>query len=53
MLYNVLGDNLIYDPTKKKLNSKENDFIYFFRGKSLIEDHSITYLNLQDKIVEH
>ena len=49
MLYNFLGDNLIYDPTTKKLNSKENDFIYFFRGKSLIEDHSITYLNLQDK----
>ena len=49
MLYNVLGDNLIYDPTTKKLNAKENDFIYFFRGKSLIEDHSITYLNLQDK----
>ena len=48
-LYNVLGDNLIYDPTTKKLNAKENDFIYFFRGKSLIEDHSITYLNLQDK----
>ena len=49
MLYNVLGSNLIYDPTTKKLNAKENDFIYFFRGKSLIEDHSITYLNLQDK----
>ena len=49
MLYNVLGDNLTYDPTTKKLNAKENDFIYFFRGKSLIEDHSITYLNLQDK----
>ena len=49
-LYNVLGDNLIYDdPTTKKLNAKENDFIYFFKGKSLIEDHSITYLNLQDK----
>ena len=49
MLYNVLGSNLIYDPTTKKLDAKENDFIYFFRGKSLIEDHSITYLNLQDK----
>ena len=49
MLYNVLGDNLIYDPITKKLNAKENDFIYFFRGKSLIENHSITYLNLQDK----
>ena len=49
MLYNILGDNLIYDPITKKLNAKEYDFIYFFRGKSLIEDHSITYLNLQDK----
>ena len=49
MLYNVLGSNLIYDPTTKKLDAKENDFIYFFRGKSLIEDHSITYLNLQDR----
>ena len=29
MLYNVLGDNLIYDSTTKKLNAKENDFIYF------------------------
>ena len=48
-LYDVLGSNLIYDPTTKKLDAKENDFIYFFRGKSLIEDHSITYLNLQDK----
>ena len=46
MLYNVLGDNLIYDPITKKLNAKENNFISFFRGKSLIQDHSITYLNL-------
>ena len=29
MLYNVSGDNLIYDSTTKKLNAKENDFIYF------------------------
>ena len=48
-LYDILGDNLIYNPTTKKLNAKENHFIYFFRLKSLIEDHSITYLNLQDK----
>ena len=49
MLYNVLGDNLIYNPTTTKLDAKENDFISFFKGKMLIEDHSITYLNLQDK----
>ena len=49
MLYNVLGDNLIYDPITKKLDAKENDFISFFKGKMLIQDHSITYLNLQDK----
>ena len=29
MLYNVLGDNLIYDSTRRKLKAKENDFIYF------------------------
>ena len=48
-LYDVLGSNLIYDPTTKKLDAKDSNFIYFFIGKSLIEDHSITYLNLQDK----
>ena len=49
MLYNVLGDNLIYNSITKKLDAKENDFISFFKGKALIEDHSITHLNLQDK----
>ena len=49
LLYSTLGPNLIYNSTTKKLDAKENDFLYFFRGKSLIEDHSITYLNLQDK----
>ena len=49
LFYNTLGSNLIYDSTTKKLNAKENDFISFFKGKMLIQDHSITYLNLQDK----
>ena len=53
MLYNVLGNNLIYDPITKKLdvkiNVQENETISILKGKMLIEDHSITYLNLQDK----
>ena len=49
LLYSTLGPNLIYDSITKKLDAKDSNFIYFFRGKSLIEDHSITYLNLQDK----
>ena len=48
MFYNVLGDNLIYDPITKILDAKKDE-ISISRGKMLIEDHSITYLNLQDK----
>ena len=49
LLYSTLGDNLIYDPTTKKLNVKNYETFNILKGKSLIEDHSITYLNLQDK----
>ena len=48
-LYDVLGDNLIYDSTTKKLDVKNYETLNILKGKMLIEDHSITYLNLQDK----
>ena len=48
-LYDVLGSNLIYDPITKKLDVKNYETVSILKGKSLIEDHSITYLNLQDK----
>ena len=48
-LYDVLGDNLIYDSTTKKLDVKNYETVSILKGKSLIEDHSITYLNLQDR----
>ena len=47
LLYNILGDNLIYNSTTKKLDVKNYD-ISILKGKMLIQDHSITYLNLQD-----
>ena len=47
-LYNILGDNLIYDSTTKKLDVKNYETVSILKGKMLIEDHSITYLNLQD-----
>ena len=49
MLYSILGDNLIYDPITKKLDVKNYETISILKRKMLIEDHSITYLNLQDK----
>ena len=49
LLYSILGDNLIYDPTTKKLDVKNYETVNILKGKMLIEDHSITYLNLQDK----
>ena len=48
-LYDVLGSNLIYDITTKKLDVKNYETVSILKGKSLIEDHSITYLNLQDR----
>ena len=48
-LYELLGDNLIYNSTTKKLDVKNYETVSILKGKMLIEDHSITYLNLQDK----
>ena len=49
-LYELLGDNLIYDSTTKKLDVKNYEStVSILKGKMLIEDHSITYLNSQDK----
>ena len=48
-LYELLGDNLIYNSTTKKLDVKNYETVSILKGKMLIEEHSITYLNLQDK----
>ena len=49
LLYSILGSNLIYDSSTKKLDVKNYETVSILKGKMLIEDHSITYLNLQDK----
>ena len=49
LLYNILGDNLIYNSATKKLDVKNYETVSILKGKMLIQDHSITYLNLQDK----
>ena len=49
LLHNILGDNLLYNSTTTKLDVKNYETVNILKGKMLIEDHSITYLNLQDK----